>query len=192
MVHSRLTAALMCVYVSLLPSSVMQRELTTAMHRLIVRNFGQCKALAWNIHTSQLNSMSDSIVQILTLKFLACFLNSELKPIFATKVLAMANWSIQQSKRCPSRQSQSRHPMGRGVTFASSRNDETRQLGDSWFVDVKCNFHESLWGGYTHLLGCECFIHTCCYITAFVFTSHVLRALRTSVHCLLLTLALLE
>lgn len=35
--------------------------------------------------------MSDSIVQILTLKFLACFLISELNPIFAAKALAMAN-----------------------------------------------------------------------------------------------------
>ena len=33
--------------------------------------------------------MSDSIVQILTLKFLACFLNNELNPIFAAKALAM-------------------------------------------------------------------------------------------------------
>lgn len=41
--------------------------------------------------TSQLNSMSDSIVQILTLKFLACFLFMEFSPIFAAKALAMMN-----------------------------------------------------------------------------------------------------
>lgn len=35
--------------------------------------------------------MSDSIVQILTLKFLACFLKSELNPILAAKALAMVN-----------------------------------------------------------------------------------------------------
>lgn len=35
--------------------------------------------------------MSDSIVQILTLKFLGCFLNSELNPILAAKALAMSN-----------------------------------------------------------------------------------------------------
>lgn len=42
------------------------------------------------VRTSQLNSMSDSIVLILTLKFLGCFLNSELNPIFAAKALAMS------------------------------------------------------------------------------------------------------
>ena len=41
-------------------------------------------------HTSQLNSMSDSMVQILTLKVLACFLIRELNPILAAKALAMA------------------------------------------------------------------------------------------------------
>lgn len=35
--------------------------------------------------------MSDSIVLILTLKFLGCFLNSEFNPIFAAKALAMSN-----------------------------------------------------------------------------------------------------
>lgn len=39
--------------------------------------------------------MSDSIVQILTLKFLGCFLNSELNPIFAAKALAIASCSVQ-------------------------------------------------------------------------------------------------
>lgn len=43
--------------------------------------------------TSQLNSRSDSIVEILTLKVFACFLISELNPIFAAKALAMANSS---------------------------------------------------------------------------------------------------
>lgn len=42
-----------------------------------------------HIHTSQLNSMSDSIVLILTLKFLACFLLNEFNPILAAKALAM-------------------------------------------------------------------------------------------------------
>lgn len=39
--------------------------------------------------------MSDSIVQILTLKFLDFFLNSELNPIFPANTLAIANtyWS---------------------------------------------------------------------------------------------------
>ena len=41
--------------------------------------------------TSQLNSRSDSMVQILTVKFLACFLLSELKAIsLAAIALAMA------------------------------------------------------------------------------------------------------
>lgn len=39
--------------------------------------------------------MSDSIVQILTLKFLGCFLNSELNPIFAAKALAMSTGDTQ-------------------------------------------------------------------------------------------------
>lgn len=46
-------------------------------------------------HTSQLNSMSDSIVQILTLKFLGCLLKSEFNPIFLANALAIAKtqWS---------------------------------------------------------------------------------------------------
>lgn len=47
--------------------------------------------------------MSDSIVQILTLKFLGCFLISEWNPIFAAKALAIAsseyaNYSIIHSR----------------------------------------------------------------------------------------------
>lgn len=57
-------------------------------------------------HTSQLNSISDSIVQILTLKVLDCFLNSELNPIFNANVLAIAktywsNFSTIQSVKSP-------------------------------------------------------------------------------------------
>lgn len=48
--------------------------------------------------------MSDSIVLILTLKFLGCFLNSALNPIFAAKALAMSTGGYTNYTRRPTRQ----------------------------------------------------------------------------------------
>lgn len=47
--------------------------------------------------------MSDSIVLILTLKFLGCFLNRELNPIFAAKALAMSTGGYTNYTRRPTR-----------------------------------------------------------------------------------------